>query len=31
MLFCWGPNLAKACNMFDYGVGIIIVVGIVKS
>jgi hypothetical protein len=27
----WGPNLAKACNMFGYDVGIIIVVGIVKS
>jgi hypothetical protein len=27
----WGPNLAKVCTMFDNGVGIIIVVGIVKS
>jgi hypothetical protein len=27
----WGPNLAKPWNMFGYGVGIIILVGIVKS
>jgi hypothetical protein len=27
----WGPNLAKVCRMFDYGVGNSVVVGIEKS